>query len=386
MAGTKNDIEDVVRKSINNWYQETTFQLEKEYSGKLNSFLKNELRTKAINEINEQLQKSVGLNLHMIHPRLITRHNSLQTHNSDFSSLHLSTFFISKLSKFLRVDLTFEEQILFYKSEFQAYIKRYYFLGKLDWELSVFLYVYIKGYNSIKSHLSDEKWKYLLNELESYYKGNYGIQKCNWCVHFYSTLIDLENVEKKIWLAGFKDKSNPSTNFYYGPLTFFKFDNLDLTEFIIDKNLLSNYLDTYNEAENAIRIRRGLPIVGEGWISETKIFYLIKKYFGDRTSILHHGRPKWLGRQHFDIYLPEYNLAIEFQGEQHYQPVDFFGGKESFEKNKIRDDRKKVLAKENNCYLICIDKNYIDTDLIQEIELYIEKNCSQHELCEKTNN
>lgn len=375
MVDNKNDLESAISQSINKWYQQTISELEKEHSEKLNSFLESNLRNEAINQINGQLQGNVGLTLHSIYSLLYT-----ESSDQDFSQLNLlqPVFYISKLSKFLREDLTFDEQLLFYKSEFESYLKRYYFLGKLDSELSLFLHVFIHGFNSLKSHLSEQNWKYLLNELELFNKGTYGIQNSMWCVKFHSTFTDLENVEKKVWLAGFKDKSRLSMNFYYGPLCGIKFNNLDLTEFIIDKNLLSNYLDTYNEAENAIRKNRGLPMVGEGWVSETKIYYLIKKHFGNQTSILHHGRPKWLGRQHFDIYLPEYNLAIEFQGEQHYQPIDFFGGKESFEKNKVRDERKKVLAKENNCHLICVDKNYIDTDLIQEIDLHLEKNYSRH--------
>ena len=375
MVDNKNDLESAISQSINKWYEQTISELDKEHSEKLNSFLESNIRKEAINQINGQLQENVGLTLHSIYSLLYT-----QNSDQDFSQLNLlqPVFYISKLSKFLRTDLTFDEQLLFYKSEFESYLKRYYFLGKLDSDLSLFLHVFINGYNSLKSHLSENSWKYLLNELELYAKGTYGIQNRSWCVQFHSTFTNLKNVEKTVWLAGFNDISRPSMNFYYGPLCGINFNNLDLTEFLIDKNLLSNYLDTYNAAENAIRKNRGLPMVGEGWISETKIFYLIKKHFGNQTSILHHGRPKWLGRQHFDIYLPEYNLAIEFQGEQHYQPIDFFGGKESFEKNKVRDERKKVLAKENNCHLICIDKNYIDTELIQEINLHLEKNYSQH--------
>lgn len=371
MVDHNKNLEYEISQSVNRWYQQTISELEQKHSEKLNSFLENQIRRDSINQINRQLQENVGLTLHSIYPKLL-----IESRDNDFSKLNLlqPVFYISKLSKFLRADLTFEEQILFYKSEFESYLKRYYFLGKLDWELSVFLYVFINGFNAIKPHLSEDKWKYLLNELQLFYNGTYGIQNSSWCVKFHSKFTNLENVEKKVWLAGFSDKSKPSMNFYYGPLTFFNFDNLDLTDFIIDKNLLSNYLDTYNEAENTIRKNRGLPLVGEGWISETKIFYLIKKHFGNQTSILHHGRPKWLGRQHFDIYLPEYNLAIEFQGEQHYRPIDFFGGKESFEKNKVRDERKKKLAKENNCHLICIDKNYIDTELLQEIDLHVKKN------------
>ena len=33
-------------------------------------------------------------------------------------------------------------------------------------------------------------------------------------------------------------------------------------------------------------------------------------------------RPKWLGKQSIDFFLPQYNIAIECQGKQHFG----FGG------------------------------------------------------------
>ena len=47
----------------------------------------------------------------------------------------------------------------------------------------------------------------------------------------------------------------------------------------------------------------------------------------------------------YDFYLPEYNLLIEYQGEQHEKPVDFFGQKdlgsalENFKKQQEHDRR-----------------------------------------------
>ena len=54
----------------------------------------------------------------------------------------------------------------------------------------------------------------------------------------------------------------------------------------------------------------------------------------------------WLGLQSLDFYLPDYNVAIECQGEQHFKPVDFGGkGKEwaetSYEENVRRDEYKQ---------------------------------------------
>lgn len=47
------------------------------------------------------------------------------------------------------------------------------------------------------------------------------------------------------------------------------------------------------------------------------------------------------GRMSLDMYLIDYNAAIEYQGRQHFEPVDKFGGEEEFKKTKERDLNKK---------------------------------------------
>lgn len=50
----------------------------------------------------------------------------------------------------------------------------------------------------------------------------------------------------------------------------------------------------------------------------------------------------------FDFYLPDYNLLIEYQGQQHEIAVDFFGGEEKLEIQKEIDKKKKEYAKNHN--------------------------------------
>ena len=45
----------------------------------------------------------------------------------------------------------------------------------------------------------------------------------------------------------------------------------------------------------------------------------------------------WLGLLSLDFYLPEYNVAIECQGEQHFVPVGMWGGVDGCEALKKRD-------------------------------------------------
>ena len=98
-----------------------------------------------------------------------------------------------------------------------------------------------------------------------------------------------------------------------------------------DKVEWKKYQNGFKEAENEVRKEMGIPLIGEGWIAETEVFYMVKDILSE-YEVIHHARPKWLEGQEFDIYIPELKLAIEYMGEQHYKPVDYFGGEEAFKK------------------------------------------------------
>lgn len=59
----------------------------------------------------------------------------------------------------------------------------------------------------------------------------------------------------------------------------------------------------------------------------------------------------------FDFYLPDYNCAIEYQGKQHYQPINFFGGLEKFTYQQYHDELKKEYCKKEGISLLCIPFN-----------------------------
>ena len=122
----------------------------------------------------------------------------------------------------------------------------------------------------------------------------------------------------------------------------------------------------YNEIENEVRNIFGFKKIGEEWVSETTLYYEIKNSFPD-IDVIHHGKPKWLGKQHLDIWIPELRIAIEYQGEQHSNPVSAFGGEEAYLKNIERDKRKYELCKENNVNLIYVEKEYRLIEIIEQI-------------------
>lgn len=63
-----------------------------------------------------------------------------------------------------------------------------------------------------------------------------------------------------------------------------------------------------------------------------------------------------------DFYLPDFDLYIEYNGEQHYNPVAFFGGEEKYKKQIYNDNLKLNFLKEQ---LLVI--SYLDYDKIESI-------------------
>ena len=81
---------------------------------------------------------------------------------------------------------------------------------------------------------------------------------------------------------------------------------------------------------------------------------------------------EWLHQQSLDFYLPDYNIVIECQGEQHFVPIDYFGGINRFVDTIERDRKKKNLVINNGNKIIYIiekrfEKNIKSNILLEEI-------------------
>ena len=91
---------------------------------------------------------------------------------------------------------------------------------------------------------------------------------------------------------------------------------------------------------------------------------------------------KNINKLRFDFYLPDYNLCIEFQGEQHFRPVDFSytptqeskeKAEEIFKKNQERDEIKRDYCKNNNIKLLEISYKQMD-----DIETILKENLNNN--------
>ena len=175
----------------------------------------------------------------------------------------------------------------------------------------------------------------------------------------------LQFVDDEFFFKNILERDFVQTNY----LNFKDVRNLALPR-ICRISIVSDFKKVCRDAENDLRLQEGIPLIGQGWVSETELFNKISALFTNE-DVIQHASPDWLGRQHLDIYFPKFNIGIEYQGRQHFEPIDFFGGQETFEKNIERDERKKRLCLENDCKLIYTEKGYNINVIEKEIRRLI---------------
>jgi hypothetical protein len=136
---------------------------------------------------------------------------------------------------------------------------------------------------------------------------------------------------------------------------------------------------------NILNHNKGCPICNVGKnqhivfdiLKENNIVFEAEKYLKDIHSIDK--------KIHIDFYLPQHNTIIEYNGEQHYEPVRFHGCLEEDAINRFdeyqqpRDAFVRSFCEYHNINLIVIDgrkyaneklKNHIMNDIIPLIKYY----------------
>lgn len=84
------------------------------------------------------------------------------------------------------------------------------------------------------------------------------------------------------------------------------------------------------------------------YLIKNKIEYISQHRFKDCKDIL---------PLPFDFYLPELNICIEFNGRQHYTPINIWGGIDELKKIQYRDKIKKEYCNKNKIILLIIRYN-----------------------------
>lgn len=125
---------------------------------------------------------------------------------------------------------------------------------------------------------------------------------------------------------------------------------------------------------------RGCPKCKEElYVYENRLYNLLKNKLKIKNVIRQY-KSNWLSNnKSLDFYLPDYKIAIEHQGSQHFQAVNLFGGEEKFLRTQLLDNEKYKECVDNNIKLLyfsyeksAVPQDYIDTVFIDEEE-FIEK-------------
>jgi hypothetical protein len=106
--------------------------------------------------------------------------------------------------------------------------------------------------------------------------------------------------------------------------------------------------------EDIARADFGYKPVGEAWISESLVGKLLNRLLPG-IELIRHDRPDWLDGLELDFHAPSLKLAVEYQGQQHFMPVEVWGGESALASLKKRDERKAAKCAERGVTLIHID-------------------------------
>lgn len=98
--------------------------------------------------------------------------------------------------------------------------------------------------------------------------------------------------------------------------------------------------------------------------AQNKFYKKLQKSFPNEELLFEVGKDiiPWIKSQRLDIYFPKYNIAIEYNGVQHYIPIEYFGGELGLQQTKQRDILKLQKCQNNKCQLFEIRYNYSEQD------------------------
>ncbi|MFU7517061.1 hypothetical protein [Clostridium sp. HCS.1] len=108
------------------------------------------------------------------------------------------------------------------------------------------------------------------------------------------------------------------------------------------------------------------------WKREEELYHLIRKTY-KKYNVIYQYRPQFLynsyskGQQSIDIFIEDLNIGIEYQGKQHYQAVEMFGGTKGLLETQRRDKEKLDKCTSNGIKIVYVKYDEkIDSKMIKE--------------------
>ena len=234
-----------------------------------------------------------------------------------------------------------------------------------DWEKNtVNPYHIYKSTAKIKIYIKCTKVNYH-DSYDIYPNSFYNGMRCGYCgnhkVHQLDSFGALYPSKAKYW-----SKNNDKTAFEVSP------KSRDKYNFICEKcgEEFKRRLDSLNQNNHGVYCidcnNSQLEEITKQVLQKYNIKYIPQKTYNNLLGLGN-------GNLSYDFYIPDYNLLIECQGEQHeHYCKGFHKTKKDFEKQLEHDKRKREYAKQHNIKLLEIwyyDIGNIEDILIKELNL-----------------
>lgn len=102
------------------------------------------------------------------------------------------------------------------------------------------------------------------------------------------------------------------------------------------------------DPETELKNRRGK------WIHEKLLYNIVENIFSTCTVLFHY-RAQWLEGLELDIYIKDFKIGIEYQGIQHFEVIEHWGGINGLKQRQFNDSKKKRLCEIHGITLIYFD-------------------------------
>ena len=116
--------------------------------------------------------------------------------------------------------------------------------------------------------------------------------------------------------------------------------------------------------EDEVRYKFGT--IAELWKNESSLYSIIRSLYPNST-VYRRYRPPYLHGLEFDIFIEEMNLALEYQGMQHFEPVEHWGGIKYLRYVRSHDQYKKEICDKLGISLVYF--NYKDKITKENVQM-----------------
>lgn len=136
----------------------------------------------------------------------------------------------------------------------------------------------------------------------------------------------------------------------------------------------------FKQTPNKHLLGQGCPICSERInSSEGRLFRLLRDRYGEENVEYQYHDSSIFGRKSLDIFFPKQNIAVEYQGIQHFKPIDLFGGEKEYKERRSLDEQKHRECEEHGIRLFyfTFEKKGVPTDYLDKVYTDFDELCEE---------